>query len=108
MKNDYSIKGLFGIAQVADFAKKVKEGSLILDVRSPAEFENNHIKGAVNIPLNTLSKKLNKLKKDKVIITCCASGIRSASAKSILEANGFESVYNGRGWHSLNQKIQEQ
>ncbi|MGB2457945.1 MAG: rhodanese-like domain-containing protein, partial [Flavobacteriales bacterium] len=55
------------------------EGALILDVRSPAEFENNHIKGAVNIPLNTLSKKLNKLKKDKVIITCCASGIRSAS-----------------------------
>ena len=59
MKNDYSIKGLFGIAPVADFAKKVKEGSLILDVRSPAEFENNHIKGAVNIPQNTLSKKLN-------------------------------------------------
>lgn len=99
------IKALFGIAPVADFAKKVKEGALILDVRSPAEFENNHIKGAVNIPLNTLSKKLNKLKKDKVIITCCASGIRSASAKSILEANGFESFYNGRGWHSLNQKI---
>jgi len=103
-----SIKALFGIAPAPDFAKKVKEGALILDVRSPAEFENNHIKGALNIPLNTLSKKLNKLKKDKVIITCCASGIRSASAKSILEANGFESVYNGRGWHSLNQKIQDQ
>lgn len=92
-----SIKALFGIAPAPDFAMKVKEGALILDVRSPAEFENNHIKGAVNIPLNTLSKKLNKLKKDKVIITCCASGIRSASAKSMLEANGFESVYNGRG-----------
>ena len=91
-----SIKALFGIAPVADFAKKVKEGALILDVRSPAEFENNHIKGAVNIPLNTLSKKLNKLKKDKIIITCCASGIRIALAKSILEANGFESVYNGK------------
>lgn len=56
-----SIIALFGISPVADFAKKVKEVALILDVRSPAEFENNHIKGAVNIPLNTLSKKLNKL-----------------------------------------------
>jgi rhodanese-related sulfurtransferase len=65
-----SIKALFGIAPVADLAKKVKEGALILNVRNPAEFENNHIKGAVNIPLNTLSKKLNKIKKDKVIITC--------------------------------------
>ena len=77
-------KALFDIAPVADFAKKVKEGALILDVRSPAEFENNLIKGAVYIPINTLSKKLNKLKKDKVIITCCASVIRNASAKSIL------------------------
>ena len=107
MKNDYSIKALFGIAPVADFAKKVKEGSLILDVRSPAEFENNHNKGAVNIPLNTLSKKLNKLKKYKFIISCYASVVGSASAKSVLKANGFESVYNGRGWHSLNQKIQD-
>lgn len=55
------IKALFDIATVADFAKKVKEGALILDVRSPAEFENNHIKVAVNIPPNTLSKKPNKL-----------------------------------------------
>ena len=38
-----SIKALFGIAPVADLAKKVKEGALILDVRNPAEFENNHI-----------------------------------------------------------------
>ena len=102
-----SIKALFGIAPVAVFAKKVKEGSLILDVWSPAEFENNHIKGAVNIPLNTLSKKLNKLKKYRLIITYCASGIVSASTKSILKTNGFESVYSSRGWHSLNQKIQD-
>ena len=91
------IKALFGIATVADFAKKVKEGALILDVQSPAEFENNHNKGAVNIPLNTLSKKLNKLKKYKFIISCYASVIGSASAKSILKANGLESVYSGRG-----------
>ena len=64
-----------GIYPTPNIADKIKNGALILDVRSSAEFENNNIRGAVNIPLNTLSKKLNKLKKDKVIITFCASGI---------------------------------
>jgi len=48
---------------------------------------------------------LSKLKKDKPIITCCASGMRSASAKSILKSNGFTEVHNGGGWSSLQNKI---
>ena len=43
--------------------------------------------------------------KNKPIITCCASGMRSASAKSILKSNGFSQVYNGGGWSSLRNKI---
>ncbi|HEY4629318.1 MAG TPA: rhodanese-like domain-containing protein, partial [Flavobacterium sp.] len=39
------------------------------------------------------------------IITCCASGMRSASAKSILKSSGFTKVYNGGGWSSLKNKI---
>jgi rhodanese-related sulfurtransferase len=49
------------------------------------------------MPLNELSNHIAKLKKDSVIITCCASGMRSASAKNILKSNGFTSVYNGGG-----------
>jgi rhodanese-related sulfurtransferase len=49
---------------------------------------------------------LAKLKdKNQPIITCCASGMRSASAKSILQSNGFTQVYNGGGWSSLQNKI---
>jgi rhodanese-related sulfurtransferase len=56
--------------------------------------------------VNALSKNLAKLKsKNKPIIACCASGMRSASAKSILQSNGFSNVYNGGSWMSLNNKL---
>ena len=50
-------------------------------------------------------RNINKLKtKDSPIITCCASGARSAAAKQILNANGFTNVHNGGSWMSLKQK----
>lgn len=88
-----------------DYATLVKSGAMILDVRTPEEFKRGHIKGAVNIPLQTLHNQLNRLNKEKTIITCCASGMRSASAKSMLKSAGFRDVHNGGGWMSLNQKI---
>jgi phage shock protein E len=51
-----------------------------------------------------LNQGLKKLKKDQAIITCCASGMRSSSAKSILKSNGFE-AHNGGGWTSLQAKL---
>jgi len=100
-----SIKKLLGFKTI-DYAQLVKEGAIILDVRTSGEFSTGHINGSINIPVNALSKNLAKLKtKNKPIITCCASGMRSASAKSILQANGFPNVYNGGSWHSLNHKL---
>lgn len=100
-----SIKRILGIKTI-DYAQLVKEGAIILDVRTSGEFSTGHIKGSVNIPVNALSKNLAKLKaKNKPIITCCASGMRSASAKGILQSNGFSNVYNGGSWHSLNHKL---
>ena len=88
-----------------DYAELVKNGAQIIDVRTSAEFAGGHIKGSKNIPLQSLKQNINKISKNKPIITCCASGMRSASAKSLLKANGFEEVYNGGGWASLNNKI---
>ena len=59
----------------------------------------------INITLNDLSSSVNKIKKNVPIITCCASGMRSASAKSTLSSLGFKEVYNGGGWMSLNGKV---
>lgn len=100
-----SIKSLFGLEKT-DYAQLIKEGAIILDVRSKAEYACGHIKGSINISVDQLTSNLHKLKdKNKPVITCCASGIRSASAKSILQSNGFTEVHNGGGWSNLQGKI---
>lgn len=100
-----TIKKLLGIGPKVDYAALVKQGAIILDVRSKGEYQGGHIKGSINISVDSLSSNLNKLNKDKPIITCCASGMRSANAKSVLKSNGFSAVYNGGGWSSLQSKI---
>lgn len=101
-----TLKQLFGFGPSVDYAALVKEGAIILDVRSKGEYAGGHIKGSVNISVDQLSNNLSKLKdKNKPIITCCASGMRSASAKSILKSNGYTQVHNGGGWYSLQNKI---
>ncbi len=100
-----TIKQLLGFGPKVDYAQLIKQGAVILDVRTKAEYRQGHIKGSHNIPLNNLSNQFSKLGKDKTIITCCASGMRSASAKSILKSNNYQEVYNGGSWISLQNKI---
>ena len=100
-----SIKNLFGFGPKVDYSAMLRQGAQILDVRSKGEYEGGHIKGSVNISLDTLASNISKLKKDKPIIICCASGMRSASAVGILKEKGFNLVYNGGGWNSLQNKI---
>jgi len=100
------IKQLFGIGPKADFAELVRQGAIIMDVRTKNEFLGGHIKRSVNIPVNMLSNNLSRFKdKDKPIITCCATGMRSGSAKSFLKSNGYTQVYNGGSWNGLQNKI---
>ena len=101
-----TLKQLFGLGPKTDYAALVKQGAIILDVRSKGEYAGGHIKGSLNIAVDQLSKNLQQLKdKEKPIITCCASGMRSASAKSILKANGYKEVHNGGSWSSLQHSI---
>ncbi|UPT68075.1 MAG: rhodanese-like domain-containing protein [Sphingobacteriales bacterium JAD_PAG50586_3] len=99
------LKKLFSAGPQVDFAELMAKGAVIVDVRTKAEYQGGHIKGSINIPLQSLQGGMGKLKKDKPVITCCASGMRSASAKSMLQSAGFVEVYNGGGWQSLNNKI---
>ena len=99
------IKKLIGMGNNENYAELINQGAQIIDVRTVAEYASGHIKGSVNIPLQSLTANLKKIKKDKPVITCCASGMRSASAKSILQSNGYAAVYNGGGWSSLNNKL---
>jgi rhodanese-related sulfurtransferase len=101
------IKKILGLQNPIDFKNLVKERARIIDVRTKQEYNNGHINGSINIPLDSLKNNLKSLgDKNAPIITCCASGMRSASAKAILKSLGYTNVYNGGGWHSLKNKIQ--
>ncbi len=95
------LKKLFSSQPKADLGELIKKGAVIVDVRSKGEFQTGHLKGSINIPLQNLRDNFSKIRKDKPIITCCASGARSASAKSILKSNGFTDVHNGGAWTNL-------
>ena len=99
------IKNMFGLGPKTDYKKLMQLGAVVVDVRTKSEYQGGHIKGSVNIPLNNLSNHYSRLDKKKPIITCCASGMRSTQAKNILQANGFNEVYNGGGWYGLQQKL---
>lgn len=99
------LKKLFSGTTV-DFKQLMTEGAQIIDVRTPSEFKGGHIQKSKNIPLQQLKSEMKKLDQKKPIITCCASGMRSSSAKAILEQNGFV-VHNGGGWSSLQNKLQK-
>lgn len=95
---------LFGNKQnlIDDFKNR---DAIILDVRTPQEYKQGALKIAENIPLQLLSSKINVLKKrNKPIITCCASGMRSGRACHILKSHGIEAL-NGGGWQSLSKKL---
>lgn len=98
-----------GLLDFFGFGKKRKlmieealtNGAVIVDVRTAREFGAGHIKGSLNLPLDKLPGEANKLKKlNKPILLCCASGMRSASAMSILRNYGIE-CKNAGSWTNL-------
>ena len=70
---------------------------VLIDVRAPQEYEDNHIGGAVNIPVADLRTRYNELNKGKPTVLICSSGNRSSLGTSILEQNKFKKIYNVAG-----------
>jgi rhodanese-related sulfurtransferase len=70
------------------------EPPLLVDVRTPREWDEAHVDGAVNVPLSQLPARLEELPADRPLVVYCASGYRSALAVSLLEAAGRPQVSN--------------
>ena len=88
--------------KIEDFMSR---NAIIIDVRTKAEFDMGAIPGSKNIPLQNINSKIKEIKKfNKPVITCCASGMRSGTAASILNGQGIEAM-NGGGWKSLHHHI---
>ncbi len=98
-------QNLFGGGQTVDLKDIIGQGAYLVDVRTPGEFADGHVKGSVNIPLDVVPAQLAKFKNKKNIIVFCRSGGRSSQAKAILEQNGFANVIYGGTWNHVNQFI---
>ncbi len=84
----------------ADYKNRYVETNtthLLIDVRSPAEYAEGHIKGAKNFPLQDLPQKLTKIPQNKPVMLYCRSGNRSGMALQQLQSAGYEEVYNVGG-----------
>jgi len=82
-----------------DAVRLVNQGAVLLDVRSQGEFDSGHILDAKHVPQDQLASSTEVLKKykDKVVIACCESGMRSGAAARVLQAQGFTKVVNLKG-----------
>ena len=96
---------LFSSAPAVDLKTIIDEGAFLVDVRTPGEFGSGHVKGSVNIPLDSIPNQLVKFKNKKNIIVFCRSGARSGQAKNILQQNGFVNVINGGTWNNVSQFV---
>lgn len=77
------------------------KGAVIIDVRSPNEFNEGHVKNALNIPLQDFENRMEELMAiEKPIILCCKSGARSGQALSILKKKRSDCA-NGGSWIQL-------
>ncbi|MDI6046078.1 rhodanese-like domain-containing protein [Flavobacterium sp. LB3R18] len=96
---------MFSKKDTTQMEKILKEGAFLVDVRTPAEFAEGHVKGSTNIPLDQVPNQLAQFKGKEHIIVFCRSGNRSGQAKMILEQNGFKNVTNGGTWMDVNEAI---
>ena len=74
----------------------LRNGALVIDVRSPGEFGSGHLAAAINIPLDEIETALPKRVKDKnqALLLHCASGMRSGAAKQKLKGMGYANSFN--------------
>jgi len=96
---------LFSSPPAVDLKAVIDEGAFLVDVRTPGEFNSGHVKGSVNIPLDSIPNQLAKFKNKRNIIVFCRSGMRSSQAKNILQQNGFSNVINAGTWNNVSQFV---
>lgn len=99
-----SITKLLGLEPKADLRELLKQGAQIIDVRTPAEYAEGHVKGSLNMPVDQLTRHLHRLRKGTPIITCCRSGARSAHAARELRDHGYD-AHNGGPWSTVNEML---
>lgn len=91
------VKGIRNISTAELKSELKNKEKQFIDVRTPNEFNTNHIKEFKNIPLVDLQKKASDLSIDKEVIVICQSGMRSSNASRVLKKMGFKYITNVKG-----------
>ncbi len=90
---------LFGKNKIKE---ALRRSAVVIDVRTPHEYDQGRVPGSINIPVDRIAAGVERIKAmNKPVVLCCASGMRSATAKEILKSAGLEEVYNGGSWESV-------
>ncbi|WP_047046777.1 rhodanese-like domain-containing protein [Vibrio mexicanus] len=102
----FAVIVLFSITvQASERAKvgwqKIEQGALVVDVRTPGEFEQGHLEDALNYPLAELDTHFNGVDKNTEIVLYCRSGNRSGQAFQYLKAQGFTNLQNAGGLQEM-------
>lgn len=94
------LRKLLGLGPKVDHFEILSNGGILIDVRTPEEYNQGHAKGSKNIPLDKIQGKIKKIKElNKPVVLCCRSGMRSGQATAILKRNGIQEAYNGGPWN---------
>lgn len=90
-----------GGTSVASIEQYLQNGAVVIDVRTKEEFDEGHVEGSKNIPLQNISAHIEEIKAlGKPIVACCRSGARSGSAATILKQHGVDAI-NGGPWGNV-------
>ena len=105
----FSSCSLFPSDSVKSASSEIKNGALVLDVRSTNEFEEAHIEGAINIPHNQIANRISEISgsKDQSIVVYCRSGRRAGIAEQALQAAGYTKVLNAGGYAGLKRALKQ-
>ena len=87
-----------GFLEIAEAADLMNKGALVVDVRTPGEWEEGHAEVSVLLPLNELPARLAELPKERALLLVCRSGARSEHATVFLKSMGYEQVFNLGPW----------
>lgn len=79
----------------------MKNGAILVDVRSVAEFASGNAPGTINIPLQELGNRLGEIPRSVPVVLGCASGTRSGMARLMLKKNGYAQVFNIGAWRNF-------
>lgn len=89
----------FGNSKVKD---ALRRGAIVIDVRTPQEFDQGKVPESVNIPIDRISVNAERIKNmNRPVVFCCASGMRSGNALKMMKDKGLKEGHNGGSWYNV-------